>query len=244
MKNLPPKFPLFQPREKWDFSSCPPAARFSCLVYSCNQLAQEKDPVFADKLAPDWKVKYPQWPETPYLQIPLHERHLAQPELSNLGKVMAEALIARSIPEETFKALSLLNTIGSPIIQREGNKTFVLLEVSHGMSLPSLVDHLEALAKEHFGPKALTIRPEGAGSYPRQLQADLNALSAYILLQSLTPAEAYVVTDELLGHPLFSTPQRWLEAKNRAELLIKKTLEGQLDAFLVSEQVESQFARR
>jgi DNA-binding transcriptional ArsR family regulator len=234
------KFPPFPPREKWDFGACPIGERFTCLKYACYARAQEKDPSFADRLPQDWKVKYPQWDKVPYLQIPEHERRAAQPELGNIRKVMADELIARSIPEETFKALNLLNSTGSPLIMRVGNKTLLVLAISDGMSPPTLSEHLEALSKEYLEPKALTTRPEGAGSYPRQFQADLNALSAYILLQSLTPADAYVVTDELLGHPLFSTTQRWLEAKNRGELLIKKTLEDRLDAFLVSERVPSQ----
>lgn len=234
--------PTFPPQPNWDFTACPQDERFTCLKYTCYALARQKEPSFEPP--GDWEAKYPRWFETPYLQIPEEIRQAAQAELSNARQVMAEALIAHSIPEEIFKALSQLNSTNSPLIMREDNKTFVVLEVSHGMSLPSLIEHFEALAREHFGSQALSIRPEGAGSYARQLQADLNALSAYILLQALTPAETTVITNELLGRPLFSTSQKWLDAKNRGELLIKKTLKGRLDAFLVSEQVESQLARR
>ena len=85
----------------------------------------------------------------------------------------------------------------------------------------------------YHAKKALSERPVGAGSYERQFAADLRALSAYILLQTLTPAEATVVTSELLGLTLFSGEAEWRFAKERGEFLIKKTLEGQLTAVLL-----------
>jgi hypothetical protein len=165
---------------------------------------------------------------------------------------MAERLIGRSVPEETFKALEVLNATGKPIIHTKDHKTFVLLDITHGMSPSSLWEHLEALTKELIGPDLLGVRPEGAGSYDRQFQSDLNALTAYILLQTLSPAEATAVTSEVISYSvrtrkhkirrkqgLYSTVQKWLDAKERSEYLVKITLEGQLTAELLRERLES-----
>lgn len=235
MNHLVP-FPSFPPQPNWDFSACPQDERFTLLKYTCYLLARQKDPAFEPP--DDWKRKYPRWNEIPYLQIPESVRRAAQRDLSNPGQVRAMDLIARSVPQEIFQALELLNSLGDRLILTENQKTFVLLEIGHGTSLPSLLEHLEALARECFGPRLLGVQPEGAGSYPRQFQADLNALSAYILLQTLSPEEATVITSELLGRALYSTTQKWREARDRGEFLIKKTLEGQLDAVLLSEAFE------
>jgi hypothetical protein len=244
------KFPPFPPRQEWDSTACPQDERFTCLVYTCYALAQKLDPSFTDRLPKDWKTKYPRWPVTPYLQIPEEARREVQPDLHNKTKVMAKGIIARSIPPETFKSLELLNATGNPIIHTRDGKTFVLLDVSHGMSPEHLAKHLGALAREYLDPKLLGVRPEGAGSYARQFQSDLNALTAYMLLQTLSPAEASVVSAELPSirtkgksrrkRGLYSTVQKWLEARERGEFLIKKTLEGRLLAVLLLERLESQ----
>jgi hypothetical protein len=246
------KFPPVPPRAEWDFSACPEDERLTCLIYSYYRIAQSKDPSFADRLPPEWKSKYPMWPGKPYLGIPKDIRQGAQPELDpgKLRQIMADTVIARTIPDETFEALRLQNILGAPIIHRDGDKTFMLLEVSHGMSPSNLNGHFKALAMEYFGPEGLSARPEGAGSYARQFEADLNALTAYILLETLTPEQATAVTSDLVlsagkaknrkhrvKRGLYSTTQKWRAAQKRGELLIKKTLEGQLTAVLLSESL-------
>jgi hypothetical protein len=238
MKPKLDKFPPGPPRETWDFSACPQDRRFECIVYTCYALAQKIDPSFADRLAAEWKAKYKGYcPLTPYVQIPETVIRATEPTFDR-----PKEIIAHSISEEIWQELRVLNTNGKPIILTVGTKTFVVLEMGHGMSPPHLREHLEALAKEHFDPKSLTIRPTGAGSYPRQLQAELNALSAYILLEieKLPPADATILTAELMGRPLYSSESEWRSGQARGELLVKKTLEGRLTATLVAEQVRKQ----
>jgi hypothetical protein len=255
MKNLHQEFPPHPPREKWDFSSCPTDERFTCLRYTCNQLAQEKYSLFADRLPPDWKVKYPQWPETPYLQIPEHERRIAQPELQPeklRQKRASEVVPSEPIPAEVFDVFQSLIAIGQPPIYEHGTEAYALLKVPRGMAPHNLLAAVEAYLQIYHVPNALSIRPEGAGSYDRQFQAELNALTAYMLLETLTPEQATAVTAEGLSpstkakkrktrlkRGLFSTPQKWLRAKARGEFLVKKTLEGQLTAVLLRERLAS-----
>jgi hypothetical protein len=105
----------------------------------------------------------------------------------------------------------------------------------NGLLLPAMITRHVCGTRQLVN---LSTRPEGAGSYDRQFQADLTALRAHILLQHLTPAEALVITAELLGHPLFSDEAQWRERAKRGEFLIKKTLEGQLTGVLLSEWLE------
>jgi hypothetical protein len=122
------------------------------------------------------------------------------------------------------------------------------------MAPENLLAAVAAYVRRYHVPQALTSRPEGAGSYARQLQADLNALTAYLLLKTLSPAEATVVTGELLAptgkkkrsqrrskRGLYSNAQEWRDAAARGEFLIKKTLEGKLTDSLLSERFERLF---
>jgi hypothetical protein len=225
-----------------DFSACPPDERFTCLDYTCKALAKKQDPSFEPP--PEWQMQYQGWwPHTPYLLIPEDIRRAAQPELNDRGAVMAKELIARSMPQAIFRALELLNELGKPVILTEDHKTFAILQVSDGMSPASLREHFEALAKQYFDPRLLSIRPQGAGSYDRQFAAALNCVSAYILLQTLSPAEAIAITLELLNRALYSTPQKWLEARDRGEFLLKKTLEAKLTEVLLLERLASALGR-
>jgi hypothetical protein len=244
-------FPPFPPRDQCDFTACPEDERLPCLVYVCYQQACRKDSSFAERLPPEWRIKYPDWPGKPYLQIPKEIRRQAQPELdpAKLQQVMADAMMARAVPEEAYEVLRSLADYGEHAVYEQGNKAWVLLEISRGMSLPNLIEHLEAYARVRHGPRALTKRPEGAGSYPRKFQEDLNALTAYILLQTLTPAQATDATSKWVKSAgetedgkrrvkrgLYSTTQKWRAAQERGAFLIKKTIEGKLTATLLQEQ--------
>jgi hypothetical protein len=250
------KFPPFPPREQWDFSACPKDDRFTCLLYECYRIAQNKDPSFTNRLPLDWKSKYPQWPDTPYLQIPEKIRRQAQPELdtAKLKQIMADEVIPSSIPEEAFETWQLCCAIGEPPNYEKDGKAYVVLEIRRGMAPQHLLECGAAYIRTYHVPKALTVRLEGGASYARQLLADLNAVAAYILLETLTPAEATAVTRELPApagkkkkikrlakHGLYSTVQKWQAAQERGEFLIKKTLEGKLTATLFSERLASLF---
>jgi hypothetical protein len=235
-----PEFPPVPPQSQWDFflKPCPEDERFTRLKYELHRRAYYEDPSFADRLPTAWRTKYPQWCDTPYLDIPEEGRRQA-----GLQKTMADAMLARSIPEEAYEVFRLCDAIGEPLAYEHKDGIDIVLRVHRGMSLEALIEHLEAYAREYHGAKALTERPEGGGSYARQLQADLNALTAYILLQTLTPAEATAITGELLADKtspklgLYSKDQAWKKAADRGKYLVKQTLEGKLDAVLVLEQV-------
>jgi hypothetical protein len=249
------KFPPFPPKEQWDFSACPQDERYTCLLYECYRIAHSKDPSFAARLPADWQTKYPQWPAMPYLQILEETRRQAQPELNEkLKDIKADEVIPTSIPEEAYDAFRLAELIGEPPIYEEDGKAYIVLEISRGTSAQHLLECVAKYIGIYHVPKALTVRPEGGASYARQELADLNAVAAYILLETLTPAEATAVTGELLApadkkkrskalakRGLYSTVQKWQAAQERGEFLIKKTLEGQLTATLLPERLASLF---
>jgi hypothetical protein len=249
------KFPPFPPRSKWDFTACPEDERFTCLRYECNVLAQSQDPTFSDRLPQHWK--YPQWPDTPYLEIPEKIRRQAQRELDpeRLEEDKAHEVIPTvTIPPEAFNAFQSCIAIGEPPIYECDGKALALLEIHHGMAPRNLLEAVVAYIRRYHVPNALSSRPEGAGSYARDFQADLNALTAYLLLKTLSPAEATVVTGELRAptgkkkrsqrrskRGLYSNAQEWRSAAERGEFLIKKTLEGKLTDSLLSERFERLF---
>src|SRR6266446_6649367 len=91
-------FPPYPPKAQWDFTGCPEDERFTCIIYTCYQIAHTEDPSFADRLEPSWKIKYPMWPGTPYLEIPEKIRRRAQPEL---GEQLDEIRAREVIPTES-----------------------------------------------------------------------------------------------------------------------------------------------
>ena len=157
--------------------------------------------------------------------------------------IKAGEVIPTSIPEEAYDAFRLAELIGEPPIYEEGGKAYIVLEISRGISAQHLLACVAEYVRTYHVPKALTIRPEGGGSYARKFQADLNALTAHILLQTLKPSEATAVTSELLQRHdkrgLYTGDKEWKAAAERGGFLIRKTKEGQFDVTLLSEQLDS-----
>jgi hypothetical protein len=242
-----PKFPPIPPQNQWDFftKNCPAEERFTRLKYECRRRAYYEDPSFADTLPTDWQTKYPQWPGTPYLNIPDAIRRQAHPELTPAGlqKIMADQIAARSIPEEAYEVFRQCAANDEPLVYEQIDEAYVVLRIRRGMPFTDLNKHWEAYAREYHEPKALTKRPEGAASNPRKFEAELNAITAYILLQTLTPAEATAVTVGLrkAKRGLYNGDKEWRNAAERGEFLIKKTKEDLLDDILLIEAFDRTF---
>ena len=245
-------------KAEWDFRACPVDERFSCLNYSCKREAYRLDPSFADSLSPDWKAKYPNWPKKAYLEIPEHIRRAAQPEFQQdvLKRILAQEMVPTApVPLGAFNAFESCIANGEPPIYEDCTGAYALIKIPRGKSPAGLRETAQAYADVCLAPHALGQDPEGAGSYARQLQAELNAVSAFILLRTRNPADVTAYTAELFGpsaekgkrrqgkhrYGLYNGDKEWRNAAARGELLVKKSLKGRLDAFLVSERLAERF---
>ncbi|MCX6911362.1 MAG: hypothetical protein NTY01_25425 [Verrucomicrobia bacterium] len=168
----------------------------------------------------------PEFPSQPYLSIKEQERKRRIAEIGEVRKVGGfsqwdlKEFISEIVSGEHDSCW--LNVIGGTM--QHGTSVAVLFDINWRLNNRELKERFAAWLKDHRPADVEQIESRGAGSRPRQCQADLKALGALRLLHVMPWNEATEVTQRELGKPgpLFSEQNRWIAAKRRAEKVIRE----------------------
>ena len=227
-------------RQEWDFSGCPDEQLAACYYY---EFARESDKAKASerayraaiKTAPEAEARWlrkarligvynfhqscPEYPDTPFLCIPNHERTKRIAALWKspaLRQANLSAIIRTRAPD-----LSQAKTLKFQTEAGEGD--IAAFCIDWRLPLPQLAEDFRQWLKQNKPPGANVGAKNGAGSVIRQRQKWLKALGAARLLARMTWEEAVLHTSESRADrhgkpwPLFgSNASTWRKAERDA----------------------------
>jgi hypothetical protein len=197
------------PRLRWDFGSCPNYEVDECHAYefarnvpriredvarlqkgipkSFDKLfAARRDAVFASHRRSALFWFYPEFPEKPYLEIPVEERRrrmsVAWPAKQQAAH--AAALSPKILPQFLGRDLRAgLRKHGRPSVAY-GAIELALIEIHWDYSNTSLLDAFEAWLSENRPANVEVSESKGAGNFIRRRRYDLKLLGAWRLLKA------------------------------------------------------------
>ena len=251
-------------QDEWDFSGCPADELWECRAYEfAREIQGIRDvvdslrknlPCTFEALVNALRSRvqsmplatalfwYSEFPDKPYLTIPVAERRRRFRLLWPGSATAAISITPKIIPPDIRQRLASGRVL-------YGWFELVLFELNWTESDTYLMHAFSEWLKEHRPPDVKVIETRGAGNFLRGFADDLKALGALRLLKKMKWHDAFTLTREVLGKERVPGRRRkcvalygdreevWRKAKQRADRLIAQMSSG-LSRLYISKRID------